>query len=99
MEKDYSLLDKLFGYREEELSENIEVDTRCFKQILKNVKQEDIIKLIENLPDEYNEIKKDVLNKIDELIANYNIKISYYNKKYYKQGFKDAIDLFNTCKE
>lgn len=99
MDKGYSLLDKLFNYREEELSENVDKDAKCFKQILKNVRQEDIVNLVNTLPEEYKETKKEILNKLDNLIANYNIKISYYNKKYYKQGFKDAIDLFNSCKE
>lgn len=98
MDKEYSLLDKLFNYREEELSENMDKDAKCFKKILKNVRQEDIVNLIDTLPEDYKEIKKEILNKLDNLIANYNIKISYYNKKYYKQGFKDAIDLFNSCK-
>lgn len=98
MDKDYNILDKFFNLREEELAEDIESDTKCLKLVLKNVKQEDIIKKIQTLPEEYNDIKIDILSKIDDLVGNYNIKIAYYNKKYYKQGFKDAIDLCNTCK-
>lgn len=98
MDKEYNILDKFFSLREEELAGEIETDTKYLKSMLKNVRQEDIVKKIKLLPDEYNNVKIDILNKIDDLIGNYNIKIAYYNKKYYKQGFIDAIDLCNTCK-
>lgn len=99
MDKEYNILDKFFGLRDEEISEDIEEDAKCLKEMLKNVKQEDIVNKIKSLPEEYNELKKDILSQLDDLIGNYNIKIAYYNKKYYKQGFKDAIDLCNECKE
>lgn len=99
MDKEYNILDKFFNLREEELSEDIEIDTKCLKEMLKNVKQEDIVNKIESLPKEYDDIKNEILQALDDLIGNYNIKIAYYNKKYYKQGFRDAIDLCNTCKK
>lgn len=99
MDKEYNILDKFFNLREEELSEDIEIDTKCLKDMLKNIKQEDIVNKIETLPKEYSDIKNEILHALDDLIGNYNIKIAYYNKKYYKQGFKDAIDLCNTCKK
>lgn len=98
MDKDYNILDRFFYLRDEEISEDIELDSKYLKTVLKNVKEESIEQKIQTLPDQYNDIKKDILNKIDDLIGDYNIKIAYYNKKYYKQGFRDAIDLCNTCK-
>lgn len=98
MDEDYNILDNFFYLRDEEISEDIESDTKYLKTVLKNVKEESIEQRIQTLPEEYNDIKKDILSKINDLIGDYNIKIAYYNKKYYKQGFRDAIDLCNTCK-
>lgn len=100
MEKEEdNILNKFFRLREEELAENIEQDINCLKDKLKDVKQETIVELIEKLPEEYKELKQNILLNLDNLIANYNIKIAYYNKKYYKQGFEDSIEIGNLCKE
>lgn len=99
MEKEEEILDKLFRLREEELGEDIEEDIKCLKDKLKDSKQEDLVQMIEELPNECAKFKKEILEKMDDLIMNYTIKIAYYNKKYYKQGFKDAIELENFCKK
>lgn len=99
MEKEYTILDRFFYDREEELAEDIETDALCLKDKLKNVRQEDMVHVIETLPQEFQEIKIKMLLQLDDLIANYNVKIAYYNKKYYKQGFKDAVALENSCRD
>lgn len=99
MDKEYTILDEFFNYREEELAEDIEEDIKCLKDKLKDVRQENIVANIEKLPDEDKELKKELLLQLDDLIANYNIKIAYYNKKYYKQGFQDAIRIQNSCNQ
>ncbi len=92
-----NILDKFFYIREEEISENIKEDTENLKSKLKKVKQEDINNIIEKLPEEYFEIKRELKDKVEDLIINYNIKIAYYNKKYYICAFNDAINLFKIC--
>lgn len=99
MEKEYTLLDKFFYNREEEMAEEITEDIQCLKSKLKNVRQEHILELLEELPAECHEIREQITEKLDDLIVNYMIKIAYYNKKYYKQGFKDAIALENGCRK
>ena len=45
-----------------------------------------------------NLLKEQLTSNIEDLIIDYNITMAYYNKKYYKQGFKDATNLINICK-
>lgn len=96
MGKEENILDKFFLSREEDLAEERSKDEEYFKTILKKVKQEDISKKLEEIPSEKWELKKELEEIIDDLIGNYNIKIAYYNKKYYQQGFRDAINLMCT---
>ena len=68
-----NILDKFFYIREEEISENIKEDTENLKSKLKKVKQEDINNIIEKLPEEYFEIKRELKDKVEELIIIKNI--------------------------
>lgn len=99
MEKEYSLLDKFFSYREEEFLEEIDNDIKLLKDRLKGIDKEEIKHMIGNIPEENVEIKEKLENGIDNLIEDYNILVAYYNKKFYKQGFNDAIMLNCKCKE
>ena len=69
---------------------------RKIKQINKNIKEKirdiNVNKLLENIS-KTNELKK-VLEQIEE---NYNVKISEYNKEFYKQGFIDGVNLIINC--
>lgn len=98
MNNEYDLLDKVFEYREGEFLENISDDFNLLKNKVKHVKKEEIDRLISNLPEEYNLLKEQLTSNIEDLIIDYNITMAYYNKKYYKQGFKDATNLINICK-
>ena len=97
MEKEYSLLDKVFSYREEEFLEEIDNDIKSLKDRLKCVDKKEIKNIISNIPKEKVELKEKLENGIDDLIADYNILVAYYNKKFYKQGFNDAIMLNCKC--
>ena len=99
MEKEYSLLDKVFSYREEEFLEEIDNDMKSLKDRLKCIDKKEIKDIISSIPKENVELKEKLENGIDNLIADYNILVAYYNKKFYKQGFNDAVMLNCKCKE
>lgn len=65
----------------------------ALKDRLKNIDRKEIDELISTIPEEKADIKQELTNSIDNLIADYNIIVAYYNKKYYKQGYIDATNL------
>ena len=65
----------------------------ALKDRLKNIDRKEIDELISTSPEEKADIKQELTNSIDNLIADYNIIVAYYNKKYYKQGYIDATNL------
>lgn len=97
MEKEYNLLDRFFSYREEEFLEEIDDDIKSLKNRLKCIDKKEIKNIIEDIPKENVELKEKLENGIDNLIADYNVLVAYYNKKFYKQGFNDAIMLNCKC--
>jgi len=94
---DYNLLDKFFEFREEESLDNIQNDMSILKNRVKDIKRNEISKLIESIPDENGKLKENLANSIENLVADYNVMLAYYNKKYYKQGFEDAAFLGREC--
>ncbi len=93
--EEYKLIDKLFELREEDGIKDIQKDMSFLRNRIKGIKREEIENLICNVP---HENKEKLFNKIDNLIADYNIMLAYYNKKYYKQGFEDALEIERKCK-
>lgn len=69
------------------------------KQKIKDINRKEITKIINNIPQENNELKEKLETCIDNLIADYNIMLAYYNKKYYKQGFEDATCIMKICEK
>lgn len=96
--EEYNILDKLYIYREEENLENIKSDMYILGNRLKDIERKEIDRLISNISRENANLKQQLRNSIDDIVANYNIMLAYYNKKYYKQGFEDAIYLESKCK-
>lgn len=99
MEKEYNLLDRFFSYREEEFLEEIDDDIKSLKNRLKCVDKKEIKNIIKDIPKENIDLKEKLENGIDNLVADYNILVAYYNKKFYKQGFNDAIMLNCKCNQ
>lgn len=97
MEKEYNLLDRFFSYREEEFLEEIDNDIRSLKNRLKCIDKKEIKNIISSIPEESIELKEKLESSIDNLTADYNILVAYYNKKFYKQGFSDAVMLNCKC--
>lgn len=67
------------------------------QQKIKDINRKEITEIINNIPQENNELKEKLETCIDNLIADYNIMLAYYNKKYYKQGFEDAKNIMKIC--
>ena len=93
--EEYKLIDKLFEIREEDGIKDIQNDMSYLKNRVKGIKREQIESLISGVPQEN---KEKILSNIDNLVADYNIMLAYYNKKYYKQGFEDALEIGRRCK-
>ena len=86
------MLNKIYGAREEELGKL----SNDLKEKLNDITVEEVQDLIEkNL--ESSKEKEKVLNDLDLLIENYEMKMSNFMEKSYKQEFKDAFDLFLEC--
>lgn len=62
------------------------------KKIKDKIKDINFNKLIKNDIEE-NDLKK----IIEEIEENYSIKISEYNKEFYRQGFIDGVNLILNC--
>ena len=72
-------------------------DLTSLNDKIKGINKEEITKLISKIPDENDKLRKELTNKLNNLVADYNILVAYYNKKYYKQGFEDATNLIRIC--
>lgn len=93
MEKEYNIIDKFFEYREEIFLENADKDKCVLENKIKDINRDSINKVLDTIPNENKELKEKLQSSIDNLVADYNVILAYYNKKYYKQGFSDASIL------
>lgn len=96
--KEQNIIDTFFDLRQDDMLEEMDTDRASLRNVLKQINQKELKNIINTLPDEYETVKKDLYEKIDNLVGDYEIKMAYYNKKYYKQGFCDAIMINNKCK-
>ena len=86
------MLNKLYEARQENLGKISNV----LQSKLNDVSVEEVQKLIqENI--ENNKNRDKVLKELDLLIEDYEIKMSDFMEQSYKQGFKDAFNLFVEC--
>ena len=94
MEEKLEILDVLYNARLENLTEC----TKDIKDKLNNSSIEELHAILQKTID--NTEKKDkILKELDLIIENYEIKMANYIEKGYKQGFKDAFELFSECKK
>ncbi len=99
MKKELDMLEKIYDARQEDFELENRKDREILKEKQNNVRLEDIEGLIKT--DLEKDIKLDqkeeLINMIEQLVENYEIAISYYSEKNYKQGFKDAVSLLMQC--
>lgn len=98
MKENENILDTFFYLRQEDLLDELKEDGKCLKNAVKKVCIKDLKSCMDELPNQYDDVKSKVYDYIDTITANYEIKRAYYDKKYYKQGFNDAIMINNKCK-
>ncbi len=92
--KNLEMLDELYKIRQESLG----LCTKDIKEKLHDISIEELQKILEKSI-ENTEKRNDILNELDMLIENYEIKMAYFIEQSYKQGFKDAINLCLECKK
>lgn len=97
--KEENIIDTFFNIRQDEFLEEMGEDIDILRPVLKQENKKELQQNINEIPNEYEELKTKLKNGIDDLISNYEIKMAYYHKKYYKQGFKDAVMLNFNLKE
>lgn len=87
-----SIIEYLYEAREEKLSILTKLDKSNMKDLIntRKIGYEEILKVIEELP-ECN--KEAIKEKIDEQIENINYINSYNNQKFYKCGVIDGVNL------
>ncbi len=97
--KEENIIDTFFNIRQDEFLEEMGEDIDILRPVLKQENKKQLQESINEIPNEYEDLKTKLKNGVDDLISNYEIKMAYYHKKYYKQGFKDAVMLNFNLKE
>lgn len=96
MKEEINMLEKIYNARMYDFEKKANADRKELADKLNNVTIEEIEQILqENVKEQYK--KQEIINKLDELVENYEIKIAYYMEKRYKQGFIDAIHLIKEC--
>ena len=87
--KDKDIIELIYSAEGNILDEKIKQVNKRIKEKLKDINIEEILKNTTQLE----ELKK----AFDMIEENYSIKISQYNKEFYKQGFIDGVNLMMNC--
>ena len=87
--KERDILELIYQAEEKTLDELIK---KANKKVKDQIKDIDLEKILENTE------KQTQLAKVfDQIEENYSIKITQYNKEFYKQGFIDGVHLMINC--
>ena len=90
------MLAKIYEIRQNDFEELSSMEREEIKEKINYITIEEIQEIIEKNITEQSTIE-DLLEKLDNLIENYEIKMAFYMEKRYKQGFQDAIRLLHQC--
>ncbi len=90
------MLSKIYDVRQEELQSEDGMDRRILKSELNGIELEKIEETIKSLNEDI-VVKEKVINDVQKLVEDYQLKIAYYSEKNYKIGFKDAFSLCRQC--
>lgn len=72
--------------------------TKELQEKLKVISVEEVQEALEKVIKD-SEKRKEIKDKLNELIENYEIKMAYFIEEGYKQGFKDAFNLIMECRK
>jgi len=92
------MLSKIYDVRQEELQSEDGMDRRILKSELNGIELEKIEETIKSLNEDI-VVKEKVINDVQKLVEDYELKIAYYSEKNYKIGFKDAFLLCRQCEK
>lgn len=83
------IIELIYQAEEKTLDEKIKEVNRKIKDKIKDINME---KLLED-----SSKPRELSRAIERIEENYSIKIAEYNKKFYKQGFIDGMNLMINC--
>lgn len=96
LSENINMLDTIYDKRQIELEKEANMDRQMLATKLHPSNIEQVKEAINQYIQDQEE-RESILNILDEVIENYQIRAGFYNEKYYKQGFKDAIKLCLEC--
>ena len=94
LEENLNMIEEIYSLRQEKLG-------KCTKELqgkLNDITLDELQKVLEKSI-ESTERKNEALKQLDSLIENYEMKMARYVEESYKQGFKDAFNLFIECEK
>ena len=98
IKENMDMLDKIYNARQYDLENRASIDRKELAEKLNHITIDEVQSLIrENIQEQYKQ--QELIEKLDKLIENYEIKMAYYMEKGYKQGFKDGVNLIKQCSE
>lgn len=98
IKENIDMLDKIYTARQYDFESRANMDRKELADKLNHITIEEVEAVIQkNIEEEYK--KQELMEKLDKLVENYEIKMAYYMEKGYKQGFKDGVNLLKQCSE
>ena len=98
IKENLDMLDKIYTARQYDFEDRANMDRKELADKLNHITIEEVEAVIQkNIEEEYK--KQELMEKLDKLVENYEIKMAYYMEKGYKQGFKDGVNLLKQCSE
>ncbi len=98
IKENLDMLDKIYTARQYDFENRANIDRKELADKLNHITIEEVEAVIQkNIEEEYK--KQELMEKLDKLVENYEIKMAYYMEKGYKQGFKDGVNLLKQCSE
>ena len=79
MKKQDNMLDRFFNLRQGDLLEEMKEDREALKSSLKQLNDKKLHESMSQLPQEYDQVKKQIYQYIEDLANDYEIKMAYYD--------------------
>lgn len=94
-----NMLDIIFNARAEILATMIERDIDTIKCTTDKTDSAyyNFKSSLDKIPDDYNEIKRQIIDAFNEHTNALEYREGYFNEKYYKEGIKDGINIIVKC--
>ncbi len=83
------ILGMIYQAEEKTLDEKMKKVNRKVKEQIKDINTKQLL--------EDTSKPKELIKTFEKIEENYSIKIAEYNKEFYKQGFKDGVNLIMNC--